>query len=171
MINRFKATIDNLELARIELRGKRYTWCNDQQVPTMTRIDHIFASTDWLDWFPCTELQALASLGSDHSALFLQGNTKCDFYRGFRFEAHWVQMPGFQDTVQKAWSTPVDTQDACLRLHVKMMRTGKALRHWRRLSLGRWKLSWSILNIILANLEKAQEARNLTPEEMEFKNF
>jgi exonuclease III len=29
MINRFKATIDNLELARIELRGKRYTWCND----------------------------------------------------------------------------------------------------------------------------------------------
>jgi hypothetical protein len=37
--------------------------------------------------------------------------------------------------------------------------------------LGRWKLSWSILNIILANLEKAQEARNLTPEEMEFKNF
>jgi len=29
MINRFRATIDNLELARIELRGKKYTWCND----------------------------------------------------------------------------------------------------------------------------------------------
>jgi len=29
MINRFRATIDNLELARIELRGKKYTWCSD----------------------------------------------------------------------------------------------------------------------------------------------
>jgi len=114
MINRFRATIDNLELARIELRGKKYTWCNDQQLPTMTRIDHIFASTDWLDLFPRTELQALASLGSDYCALFLQGDTNRDFYRGFRFEAHWVQMPGFADTVQKAWSTPVDTQDAIL---------------------------------------------------------
>ena len=171
MINRFRATIDNLELARIELRGKKYTWCNDQQSPTMTRIDHIFASTDWLDLFPRTELQALASLGSDHCALFLQGDTNRDFCRGFRFEAHWVQMPGFADTVQKAWSTPVDTQDAILRLHVKLLCTGKALRNWRRLSLGRWKLSWAILNIVLANLEKAQEARTLTPEELEFKKY
>ena len=170
MINRFRATIDNLELARIELRGKKYTWCNDQQSPTMTRIDHIFASIDWLDLFPRMELQALASLGSDHCALFLQGDTNRDFCRGFRFEAHWVQMPGFADTVQKAWSTPVDTQDAILRLHVKLLRTGKALRNWRRLSLGRWKLSWAILNIVLANLEKAQEARTLTSEELEFKN-
>jgi len=134
----------------------------------MTRIDHIFASIDWLDLFPRMELQALASLGSDHCVLFLQGDTNHDFYRGFRFEAHWVQMPSFADTVQKAWSTPMDTQDAILRLHVKLLRTGKALRNWRRLSLGRWKLSWAILNIVLANLEKAQEARTLTPEELEF---
>ena len=80
-------------------------------------------------------------------------------------------MPGFADTVQKAWSTPVDTQDAILRLHVKLLCTGKALRNWRRLSLGRWKLSWAILNIVLANLEKAQEARTLTPEELEFKRY
>lgn len=71
LINTFKATIDNLELARIELRGKKYTWCNDQQSPTMTRMDHFFASADWLELFPRTDLRALASLGSDHSALFL----------------------------------------------------------------------------------------------------
>jgi exonuclease III len=97
LINRFKATIDNLELARIELRGKKYTWCNDQQSPTMTRIDHIFASVDWLEVFPRTDLQALASLGSDHCALLLLGDVNCDFYRGFCFEAHWAQIDvGFQ---------------------------------------------------------------------------
>jgi hypothetical protein len=171
LINRFKATIDNLELARIELRGKKYTWCNDQQSPTMTRIDHIFASVDWLEVFPRTDLQALASLGSDHCALLLLGDVNCDFYRGFRFEAHWAQMSGFKDTVHQAWNKPVDTQDAILRLHVKLLRTAKALRNWRRSSLGRWKLSWAILNIVLANLEKAQEDRALTLEEMEFKKY
>ena len=30
MINRFRSTVDNLELARIDLRGRKYTWCNDQ---------------------------------------------------------------------------------------------------------------------------------------------
>jgi len=82
MINRFQSNIDNLELARIELRGKKYTWCNDQQSPTMTKIDHFFASTDWLEIFPRSELCALASLGSDHNALFLQGDINRDFYRG-----------------------------------------------------------------------------------------
>jgi len=136
MINRFRSTIDNLELARIELRGRKYTWCNDQQTPTMTRIDHFFASTEWLDSFPRTDLCALASLGSDHSALFLQGDVSLDFYKGFRFEAHWTQRPGFLETVKEAWVKPVNTQDAILRLHVKMLKAAKALKNWRRKSLG-----------------------------------
>ena len=72
MLNNFKYTIDNLGLAPIDLQGKRFTWCNDQQTPTMTKIDHMFASTEWLEIFPRTDLQALASLGSDHCPLFLQ---------------------------------------------------------------------------------------------------
>lgn len=129
MINNFWATIDNLELARLELRGRKYTWCNDQQAPMMTRIDHLFASTDWLDLFPRTDLRALASLGSDHSALFLEGDISMDFYRGFQFESHWVHRPGFLRTVSEAWDKPVSTQDAILWLHVKMLRTAKALKH------------------------------------------
>jgi hypothetical protein len=121
MMNHFGSTIDNLELARIKLRGKKYTWCNDQQTPTMTRIDHLFASVDWLEIFPRTNLRALASLGSDHSALFLHGDVNLDFYKGFRFESHWVHRAGFLDTIKEAWIKPVHTQDAILRLHVKML--------------------------------------------------
>lgn len=86
MLNRFKSTIDNHELVPIDLRGGKYTWCSDQQSPTMTKIDHMFASADWLEIFPRNDLQALASLGSDCCPLFLQGETILDFYRGFRFE-------------------------------------------------------------------------------------
>jgi hypothetical protein len=162
MLNRFKTTIDNLELARIDLRGKKYTWCNDQETPTMTQIDHLFASADWLQMFPRTDLHALASLSSDHSALFLHGDVNLNFYRGFRFESFWAHMPGFLDVVKDSWIRPVSTQDSILRLHTKMLRTAKALRNWRRKSLGGWKLSWAILNLTLENLEKAQEERTLT---------
>ena len=94
-----------------------------------------------------------------------------DFYRGFRFESHWVHMPGFLYTVQETWYKTVNTQDVILRLHVKLLRTAKSLRNWRRKSLSRWKLSWAILNLTLANLEKAQEERSLTQEELEFKKY
>ena len=82
MINRFRTTIDNMELAPLTLRGRKFTWCNDQQMPTMTKIDHMLASANWLDLFPRTDLQALASLGSDHCPLFLQGDVTFNFYRG-----------------------------------------------------------------------------------------
>jgi hypothetical protein len=66
----------------------------------MTKIDHFFASAEWLEIFPRTNLQALASLGSDHCPLFLQGDTSFEFYCGFRFEAYLINMPGFMETVQ-----------------------------------------------------------------------
>jgi hypothetical protein len=129
----------------------------------VTRIDHFFAFADWLELFPRTDLWALASLGSDHSALlFLQGDVSLNFYRGFRFESHWAHRPWFLDTIKETRIKPVNTQDAMLRLHVKMLRTAKALKNWRRKSLGGWKLSWAILTLTLANLEKAQEERSLT---------
>jgi len=95
MLNRFKNTIDNLQLAPLALHGRRFTWCNEQQDPTMTKIDHFLASAEWLEIFPRTDLQAMASLGSDHCPLFLQGDISFDFSWGFRFEAHWVNIPGF----------------------------------------------------------------------------
>lgn len=114
LLNSFKATIDNLLLAPIELQGKKFTWCNDQQSPTMTKIDHFFASPEWLATFPHTQLQALASLGSDHFPLFLQGDVSMDFYRGFRFESHWPNWPGFMETVKEVWDKQVNTQPKTL---------------------------------------------------------
>lgn len=154
LLNSFESTIDNLLLAPIELKGKKiYTWCNDQQKPTMTKIDHFFVSSEWLEIFQRTDLQALASLGSDHYPLFLQGDVVHDFYRGFRFESHWVNCPGFLETVKQVWDKPVNSQDAILRVHVKLMRTAKALKIWRRKNFCDWKIRWAILNITLKSGE------------------
>jgi hypothetical protein len=110
-------------------------------------------------------------LGSDHSALFLHGDRNIDFYKGFRFESHWVHRAGFMDMVQEAWNKPVNTQDAFLRLHVKMLRTPKALKNWRRKSMKGWRIKWVILTLTLEHLEKAQELRQLSQEELNFKKY
>jgi hypothetical protein len=122
-------------------------------------------------FFPRTHLHALASLGSDHCPLFLQGEVNMEFYKGFRFESHWPKWPGFMEAVKEVWDKPVNTQDAILRVHVKLMRTAKALRFWRRKNFNDWKVRWAILNITLANLERAQEARTLTQDELAFKRY
>lgn len=78
----------------------------------MTKIDHFFATAEWVELFLRIDIQALASMGSDHCPILLQGDTFFDFYQGFRFKAYWTNMPGFLNTVKGAWEQPVNTQNA-----------------------------------------------------------
>jgi hypothetical protein len=54
-------------------------------------------------------------------------------------------------------------------MHVKLLRTARALKIWRQAQCSEWKLREAILHIILLELERAQERRTLTTEELEFK--
>lgn len=55
--------------------------------------------------------------------------------------------------------------------YVNLLRTAKALKAWRRRSFSNWKLRSAIMQLILQELERAQERRTLTSEELEFKKF
>ena len=59
--------------------------------------------------------------------------------------------------MQAAWEQPVDTQNALLRMHVKLLRTARALKVWRRSHFGEWMVGCAVLDIILLELEKAQQ--------------
>jgi hypothetical protein len=65
----------------------------------------------------------------------------------------------FKEVVNRAWSTDINSEDAILRLHVKMSRTAKALSMWRRKTVGSVKIRLTIIQITLTHLEKAQENR------------
>jgi hypothetical protein len=60
----------------------------------------------------------------------MQGLSSYEFYKGFRFESFWINIDGFFDVVQQAWSTRVNTSNSVLRLHVKMIRTAKGVFVW-----------------------------------------
>jgi exonuclease III len=73
LMGSFKAAIDELGLKEIRLNGRRFTWTNEQDSPTMTRIDRIFCTPEWELLFPSCFLHSLPSLMSDHTPLLLQG--------------------------------------------------------------------------------------------------
>lgn len=165
---RFRRMIDRLELKELKLNGRKYTWTNEQENPTMTRIDRVFYTLQWEDLFPTSHLQALVSMLSDHCPLYLQGSTEQFKYNGFRFELFWIHMPGLQQTVNAAWAKPVQIADAMRTLHI-LQRTAKALRLWNKANIGNIKLQIEIAKQVVQMLDVEQERHPLTMDEIEFR--
>jgi hypothetical protein len=155
----FKAVIDNLSLKEIGLNGRRFTWSNEQDNPTLTRIDRLFCTPDWELTFPTCFLHSLPSLMSDHTPLLLQGELEHRHNRTFRFENFWVKMDGFRDLVEQVWSKPVHSLLPIKRLHTKLARVAKGLKRWRREKIGDTRLQLAIVKEVLLQLEAAQEFR------------
>lgn len=70
----------------------------------------------------------------------------------------------FMETVQSIWEQPINTQDAILHLHVKLLRIAKALKLWKRQHMGNMALRLAIANEVLRSLDAAQEQSHLTTE-------
>jgi hypothetical protein len=93
---------------------------------------HIFLLDSWEEMFPTAHLQAWVSTVSYHCPLILQGETESIKFKGFRFEAYWLGIPGFQDIAKESWEKPLQATDVIRRLHVKLSRTAKALKRWEK---------------------------------------
>jgi exonuclease III len=95
LMGSFKATIDALHLKEIRLNGRRFTWSNGQDNPTLTRIDRFFCTPEWELLFPSCYLHSLPSTMSDHTPLLLQGDLDRAPSNFFRFKNFWIEMEGF----------------------------------------------------------------------------
>jgi len=99
LMGSFKAAIDTLLLKEIRLNRRRFTWSNEQDTPTLTRIDRLFCTTEWELLFPSCFLHSLPSLMSDHTPLLLQGEMQQHHNACFCFENFCTKMEGFQELV------------------------------------------------------------------------
>jgi len=163
----FKAVIDDLNLKERGLNGRRFTWSNEQDNMTLTRIDRLFCTTDWELTFPTCFLHSLLSLMSDHTPLLLQGELEHCHNRTFRFENFWVKMDGFRDLVEQVWSKPVHSLLPIKWL--QLARVAKGLKRWRREKVGDTRLQLAIVKEVLLQLEAAQEFRTLTQQELDLR--
>ena len=99
MMGAFRDLVHDLNLKELNLRGRKFTWSNDR---TQTRIDRAFCTAEWDLMKPNVFLQALSSRVSDHCPLLLAAHESIRKHYGFRFEAFWPRLQGYDDVVQQS---------------------------------------------------------------------
>ena len=135
MMHRFKSALDNLELKEIHLHGRKYTWSSETDSPILTKIDHVFCTKDWEMNHQHSYMQALSSSASDHCPMLLSCNPFHKAYAGFRFEAYWLRLPGFAETVVESWTKPCHSNDKIRVLHIKTVFSSNAKNFYDRILL------------------------------------
>jgi len=75
-------------------------------------------------------------------------------------------MEGFQEVVAQAWERQAPNVDACRLLDIKFRRTARALQSWSMTKVGSVRSQLYMSREIIAQLDKAQEGRTLTEEEI-----
>jgi endonuclease/exonuclease/phosphatase family metal-dependent hydrolase len=65
------AIIESLDLRKIALSGRQYTWASRRETPTFEKLDRILASVEWENKFPLVTARALTHTGSDHTPLLI----------------------------------------------------------------------------------------------------
>jgi exonuclease III len=71
MMGRFRRWINDMNLKELPLHGRRFTWSNGHNNPTLVRLDRVFCSVEWEEAFPDCLLQSSATQDSDHCPLIL----------------------------------------------------------------------------------------------------
>ena len=71
LMQRFRRTIDALQLAELHLYGRLHTWSNERTWPMLERIDRVFSMVPWLESHPFHHLHCRSTDCSDHAPLLL----------------------------------------------------------------------------------------------------
>ena len=62
MMGRFRRFVNDLELKEIPLLGRRYTWSNGRDSPTLVKLDRVLCTNDWEEIYVDNVLQSHATV-------------------------------------------------------------------------------------------------------------
>lgn len=87
MMGRFRRFVNEMELKEIPLVGRRYTWSNERESPTLVKLDRVLCTNQWEDLYPDCLLQSQATELSDHCPLLLSLKYGAQGKKRFHFES------------------------------------------------------------------------------------
>jgi hypothetical protein len=165
MMGCFRRFVNEFELKEIPLLGRRYTWSNERDSPTLVKLDRVLCTNNWEEIYMESVLQTLATEMSDHCPLILGLREGILGKKCFHFESFWKRLDGFLESVQQSWDEHVQDCSPFLRVYIKLKRLAKALQSWGQKQVGHINSQLALARHILHNLEVAQDFRELSAEE------
>ena len=101
----FSDFISSNGLIDIPLTGGNFTWSNNRETSSLSRIDRFLYSADWAEGFISIIQKRLDRLNSDHFPVALECGTIQRRRRHFHFENMWLMAEGFVDRVRAWWES------------------------------------------------------------------
>lgn len=165
-LGRFRRFVNEVELKDVHLHGRSFTWSNERDQPTMSKLDRVLVSVDWEAAFPNCFMQARSTDISDHCPLLLSTNVASTHKRRFHFERFWIKIPGYQEAVHRGWQCSVPPTQPFRHLDELLRNTARELQSWSQKCIGSINLQILIARELILHLDQVQERRALTSEEV-----
>lgn len=144
-----------------------FTWSNNQEHPTLEKLDRILVSKDWEDLFPNSIVTKLPRDISDHNPLIISsGPSKPVKHIQFRFEISWFSNPDFIPTVQKIWDKPCNAKSSLDKIQQNLKLFKQYFKGWGFNLQGELRKKRALVNTELAVLEKLEEEVGLSDSQV-----
>lgn len=131
----FNCFIEDMGLEDLPLIGRRFTWTRPNG-KSISRIDRMLVSKEWLDLWEGSSLRALNQKFSDHCSLVLK-NQKFDWGpRLFRFLNCWLEDTDFKTFMEEKWRVFNVIRRGAFVLKEKLKLLKKEIGAWNKNQFG-----------------------------------
>jgi len=86
----FNSIIHFFELRELIMSGGMFTWSNNQDPPTLEKLDKILISKDWEDFFPHAIVKKLPEISVHNPLIISCGTPKNLPPIQFKFDLNWL---------------------------------------------------------------------------------
>lgn len=157
----FARLVSDLDLLNITLQGRRFTWSNERDDPSMAQLDRFLISSDWNTKFPNSQQLSLPNTSSDHCPISYTAQTQFQKTNLFRFENCWLKFQQLDELVAQQWEQ-MGEANTPEQLHGKFKALQKAIKNWAADRVGSIKEQIKVCRDFLGWIDKAKEIRRVT---------
>ncbi len=148
--------ISELELIDLPLVDGQFTWSNNQDSPSKSRLDRFLVSTDWEDQFSHMAQKALPYFMSNHCLISLDSGTYIRGKSYFKFENMWLRHEAFTGNVRQWWGRYDFQGSPSFVLASKLKMLKEDIKKWNKESFG---------NVYIKKLELMNELQLMEAKE------
>ena len=132
----FSDFIAKFRLLDNPLEWGRFTWSNNREHVSMSRIDRFLFSSNWADHFGLVTQRRLPQVLSDHFLVLLDCGQIIGGKRPFWFEKMWLNADGFVERVRGWWNSYSFSGSASSIMANKLKALKADLKQWNSQEFG-----------------------------------